>query len=743
MAKIPMLSGSPRLRQSDPLAPTLSAREAGAPFKQKAALADQVAGGMFQLQKKQQAEADKVSYTKANIGLSESFNEVSSQMEKEYREGKPNHEGYADDAMERMEVHKTFILEQTPESAKGQVSLAFDQKMSQMKGRVQSFESGKKSEYAFNETKGMVQDASNGTYSHYSPLDTLETSRRLQGLVATSSQFDQKSKQVLLKQMADLPKDMLDGVLDREDPSEMRRALHDIDSEDMEPVFGSMDPVAVTKAKAKLKRKLEYKSSEGKKELNTKYNNLMAAYKGGTLKGPEARKISNDVKNELTMRLGQEKAGPMIDQIETQEAISSHANDAPFESWDTDAVSKEIAGSNKDPLTRAASQARVKSSLDQKKLAMQNEFKKDPASYIMKHDQGIALNAQAMMGTNNMKEANEAFSSMMIGLSSRYDQMGTPVTQRKYVPDALKAHYGGALNQFISQGNHKEAAGLMNDFVARTGDNSFRFYDELGLPDKYAAVTEVGTPEGRTRVMRNLMNEKEDINPRYEGIQGKQSDPTIQAFLRNDPMYKAIMSEDGGLNTSSGVRAESMLKVAQVEYKLAKLNGDDDDTAKDRAWSSMSDSYDIIPNAGGHIPIKKGKHSSENAKLFLDNNTKANIDYMNKFGLKLHEGSSMEATNEQFRKNSRWTYNRKSDSMVLGVYDPSQARWARAEKKDGGLVSVKLSDIDIMDDLKPSDSALDARRNIMSMSRMGIIDKPKEKPTMKFEVQSFKKHGNN
>ena len=726
MAKIPALTDSPRVRQADPLQPTLTPGQAAAPFKETAKFAESVAGSLSQLRQKQQKEADKVSYTKANIGLSQSFNNISSEMEEEYRSTKPNYEGYAQDGVARLEARRDEILESSPDSAKAQISLAFDQKMARMGERFNSTESARKSEYARIETDGMISDASTKAYQSSSPLEAMEDMGRLKGLVISSSKYDEKGKKVLLGRIEDIPKDLVNGVLDREDPAEMRQTLNDLNSEAMGPVFGSMDPRIITKAKSRLEKKIAYKNNEGLKETRGKYKDSISALQNKTLNplNPRDKKILSNVKNEIETRMGEEGRA-FIDNIEAYEKASEISTENAFSitQFDPESESLEISSDIKDPLKRAGSRGKVKQILNSQKASMQNDLAKDPASYLMKHDSAIALQVNEIVGSNDPLVFKEYMNSM----DSRYDELGTPGHQRKYVPAPLKEHYGGAINRFIDSGDFKSASAMMNELSAKSGDDFFKFYDELGIPDKYAGVPEILDPDARTRTMKNLMNEEEVINPRYLGHAKKKRDVDIKSDLRKSSFYQSIIGEDAKSSPTSGRRAESLLSAAQVAYKLAILNDSTKAEAETKAWEDLSAGYEMVDNGEFPIAVNIKKHGNGiKTKLYIDNNTKADIDYVNKYNLDLG-GGSMDARNAQFKRGSAWTYNRKSDSLRLVVHE--NGSWKEARDINDKAVTVSLSDIDRMEGMTKKDDRLVSRREILS--------RPSKKKSLKFKVENF------
>jgi len=737
MAKLPTLTDAPRVSMRAQVAPTIRPGEAGASFRQQAQIAGQIGQGLMQLRKKQIAESNKVAYSKSNIELTKNFNDTERQMDEEYRTNKPNFDGYAADGMERMIDRRDEILENAPESARESINIAFDEKMVRMEQKFHSKEAHKKSEYAMFETKDQIKLASQDSYQTYDPIGSLDKAKRLSGLVATSSQFDEKGKAVLNNQINDIPTDMLEGVLDREDPSEMRKALADIDDPSMGVIFGAMDPRAVTRTKSKLKRKLEYKKMEGIKEIKGKYTDSITGLSKGTLNpaNPEHKQILRDVKNELVIKMG-EDGRVMVDNIEAYEMSSSMIKENAFElhKIDPKTAASEITADVSDPLKRAASKGRVAQIIESQRQAMMKEMAKDPATYITKNDSGISLNTREIIGSDDPK----AFNDYMNSMDSRYDQMGVPAHQRKYINETLKTHYGDNINRFIDSNDPKSAAAVINELTEKSGDNLYRFYDELGIPEKYAAVSEIKDPDARTRIMSNLMNEKEDIDPRYKGIADSKSDKDIMASLRDNSMYTAIIGQDAGQNTASGRNAEALLKVAQVEYKSARLNGSDHEEAQVKAWERISKGYDIVENGNFPIPVRTSKHQADKVRNFLSNNTKVEMDYVNKYGLNVPEGSNMAEMNESLKEGSFWSYNKKSDSLRLLYYNKGQARYQEARKIDGSPVMVPLEEINQMDDLTDRGMASNARNNIFALGNTfrGESKKKKEE-VLKFKVEGF------
>ena len=692
MAKIPTLSDAPRLRESDPRQPTQNPNEAGREFGQIGAIADQVSSGMMRLHKKQQAEADKVSYTKNNIALTESFNEVTSQLNEEYRANKPNYEGYSDSAMERMDVHKTMILEQTPESAKAATALAFDQKMASFKNKFKTFESAKKSEFAYNETQSTVEQSGNSSYTKYSPIDTLEQMTQLNNLVSTSSKYDAREKQVLLGKVKDLPKHMVNGVLDRENTSEMRQALNDLQNKEDNPIFSSMDPMDLEKAEKKLRNKLEYKKNESVTASNKNYKNLIAAHKAGMLTGsPQDVQMSNNVKNELIMAHGADDAAPMIDKIEAYEAVSQHQKDNAFSPMDIEKSSSEIAEGSGDRLTSMGSKARVSEILKSAEKQRRKDMETDFASYVTKNDFSASQNSAAMISligdpTGRERAANDYFTTV----DERAKQSGIPLNKVSYLDKNLKGHYG-KISDLMEAGNYKAADAMFQDLDQATGGRGYKLADELDIPKEMAFVSELADPKDRLNALKS-MNDKE-LDGIYKNIATSRNidDKIVRESLMENDLMSAMSLEDGG--TSEGAaHTNAMFNTVHREYKriISSSPMINDKDAQKQAWGIVEKRYETIEQGGNMIPLPK-KYNADNAQNFLDKYSR-NADYVSKFNLKVPEGRTSEEMNNGLSSDSRWVYSRKHDGVVL-MAKQGDSRYRAVLNKDKQQVVVKYEDL--------------------------------------------------
>ena len=669
-----MLADKPRVSGADPLDPTQSPREAGAGFRQVGQIADQVAGSMFQLRKKQQAEADKVSYTKAGIAFSQGFNQESKSMEEQYNSNQPNHEGFAADGVERMKAHRDSIVDASPESARDSISLALDQQMLKFENRFNSKEAQGKSSFARVEAKNMIGGSSDLAYSTpYSasaPLDALEEQARLTNLITSSSQYDNQGKAVLLDKIKKIPGDMVQGVIDREDDIEMRQLLDDMDSEDMGPVFGAMDPQDITKAKAKIKRKLEYQSSEKKSEVNINRRNLISAHKAGLMtNSPEDRRISDNTKNELIAVHGADKAAAMIDEIETYEAVSEHQRDNAFENIDIDKTSEEIA-SGSDRLSELGSKAKIQNILKSSERDRKKAMEKDFANYVSSHDSSAAMNSRSMISMggdpeNRQKAARDYFNT----IDHRALQSGIPANKVKYLDQNLKRHYG-KINDLMNAGDHQAAAALLSDFDAATGEKAYKLMDELDLPKSVAVVSEISDPQDRLNALSAINNKELDEIYKTTSVSRGISDKTIREELMDNDLMRGMSLEDGG-TAEGAIHTNAMFKAVHMEYKrLITTNPTmSSENAKEAAWGIFEKRYDTLDQKGNSIPIPK-KFNVDNAQNFIDTYTGSGSDYVKDFNLKLTPKASGASTtseemNDGLASDGRWVYNRGQGGLVL------------------------------------------------------------------------------
>ena len=700
MAKIPSLGGSNRVRSSDPLAPSLSPRDAAAPFKQAGDLAGKVGQGLTNLRNKQVAEANKVSYVKSNIAFSESFNQISSDLEGEFRETRPDHEGYAEEGIKRLADRKDEILDEVPESARNSVSLSFDQSMSKYGERLKSQESSRKSQYATTETEGMIDDASDGSYSNYSPMDTLEHTRRLQGLVGGSSKFDGRGKQVLNNRIDKVNSNMLKGVIDREDPAEMRRALSDLQSEDMKPVFGSMDPEMITKTVAKLSKKINYQNSEAKSNILKSKNDAISAFKAGLIgTSPKEVKMIENLKTKIQAALGDDAAS-VIDEIETHQAINEHMSENAFGEIDSDALSTEISSGSKDELSRLGSKAKSSRVIEVAERNRKKAMEADFASYASKHDSSVSINSKAMISmagdpVKRQKAANKYFNT----IDSRAKQAGIPANKITYLDDNLKNQYKG-IGEALNSGSPEMAAAMIADFDQAVGGRGYKLMDELDIPKDVAIVSEVMDPQDQANVLKSINNPELDETYKNVAIRRGLKDTKVRQELMDRDLMKGVSLEDGGTQAGA-IHTNAMFNTVHREYKRLITSNPNisHEDAKKSAWGIFEKRYDTLEQNGDRIPIPK-KFNSDNAQNFLDKYN-GSADYVKDFDLKLTPkkngvSTTVDEMNGGLADNARWVFNRKQGGLIL-MARQGDSKYRFVPNKDGKPVIKTFEEIDAFD----------------------------------------------
>ncbi len=668
MARIPTLSDAPRVSTRANISPTQRPGEAGAGFRQVSQIAGQMGEGLMNLRRKQIAESNKVAYTKSNIELSKNFNDLDREMEEEYRSNKPNFDGYAEDGMERLNQRRDSILEKAPESARDSINLAFDEKMAKMESRFQNKESFQKSQYATFETKNQLKLASQDSYQTADPIEVMNKMNNLAVSVESSSLFDARGKAVLRNQINELPKDMLNGVLDRENTAEMKEVLDSMDDPVMGRVYGQMDPKVVTKAKTSLERKLKYKETEGINEVKGKYSDGITGLSMGTLKpkNPEHKQILTNLKNEIGTKMG-ESGRELIANIEAHEAASNLLSEHAFDvhKVDSKVSASEISSGISDPLQQAASKGRVGKIIESQRQTMLKDMKDDPANYIAKNDSGVALSAREMVATKNPR----AYNDMMNAMNSRYDQMGTPVNQREFMSAPIKNHFEGSFKTFITNGDHKSAEALIADFDTMTNGAGHKHFDELDIPKEYAVVSELPDKQDRLNAVKNLMDT--ELKGAYDlrRLDSNLKEGDIKVDLSRHPILEAMSVQDGG--TRAGAQhTKAMYDTVYNEYKRVVVTNPNMDhkTAIKEAWKGFEKRYVTLKSRGGTIPISR-KHNTVNTQNFIDTYT-SGADFTKDFDIRLPKkpsgiSTTKEEMNDSLKTEGRWVYNRKAEGLTL------------------------------------------------------------------------------
>lgn len=683
MARIPTLSDAPRVSNRVKVAPTLSPGEAGAGFRQVSQVAGQISDGLMQIRNKQIAEANKVSYTKSNIELTKSFNDLDRELEGAYRESKPNFDGYAEDGMERLNRRRDEILEQAPESARDSINLAFDGKMAQMEQRFRNKETYEKSQYAIFENKNQIKIADQDVYRTPDPIATMSKMNDLAVSIKTSSLFDEKGKAVLYKQIDDLPKSMLDGVIEREDVSEMRKTIDSMDDPALSKVYSRMDPKVVTKARASIERKLKYKEQEGINDVKGKYSDAITGLSMGTLKptDPEHKQILTKLKNNIVTTMG-EDGKELIANMEAYETSSSELKENAFSLNSMDVMGKasSITEDIKDPLSQAATKGRVARIMESQKQSMLKEFKEDPATYITKHDSSVALNAKEMIASKSPR----AYNDMINAMDSRYDSMGTPSHQREYISQPIKDHYQAPFKTMLANEDYRGASALIRDFDTMTNGKAYKHFGELDIPKSYAVVSELKDPQDQMNAIKNLMDK--DLGKTYElarmGSKIKEND--IKMELSSHPILEAMTNQRGG-TTEGTEHARAIYDTVYNEYKrLVVTNPNmDHETATKEAWKGFEKRYDVIKGNGYNIPIAKG-HNTLNTQNFLDTYT-GSASYVKDFDMYLPPKpngvpTTAEEMDSSIARSGRWVYDRGVEGLTLMVKD-DLGKWRPTFKK--------------------------------------------------------------
>lgn len=735
MARIPTLSDSPRVSTNVPRDPTLSPAEASAGSRGLAQASGQIANSLGRMHQQQVAEANKVSYTKAKLKFTEQVNNEIKQLDQEF-DG-TNYEGYSQVGIDRLKQRKDEILKSAPEAIRETLGLELESSIVRQKARLSGMEANNKSKYAVNETQALMKSAASGAYSEWDPEQNFKNTQSIRNLINSSTYYDANTKKALQDKITNISKDMLNGVVDRGDIGEMQQALNDLNSPELEPLFGDMDIKDKTKQIAKLEGKIKSKQNENRSKVNNKYKQVITSLGAGTLEfnDPQDRDIIDNVKNEIMVTMEPEQAKAALADIAIYENANVLASEGATDIFnlDVEKAADEIFSAEGDDLFKAAGKAEAISVLGSLKQQRINEFKKSPADYIVKYDKSIGGKALEIIAEDS---GPEEFNDYMTSMDAAYDKMGVRPSDRKYLPSQLKSYYGDTAKKALAEGDPRSATVLLNELDKKSNGDMYKIYDELDIPQQYAASFEIVNPTQRGDHIMNIARYENDIKPRFNDISDSEEDKSIMGELRKDPFYKSILNMDGGRNPLAGENAETIAKSALIEYKVARLGGATKEEARKEAWSGFKNSYDIVENGQYPIPVRAGKYDSGKIQNFVDNYTNQDIDLVNKFGIDVPEKYNMEEVNESLKDSGFWSYNKKSDSLRLLYYNPKNNR-VQAAMKDGEPLSVPLSEINNMKGIEENVKKKHLRNVFMAGGFVPPEVQPEKEEGMSFKVEGF------
>lgn len=731
MAKIPTLNDSPRASIVNvPRTPTLSPREASAGSRQAAQLSGQLADGLGRLYKQQQAEADKVSFTKAQIEFSKLSNDELIGLDKDFNGS--NYENYASEGLQRLQARKDQILESAPDRIKEQLSLDLESKMARFDQKLKSRELSNKSQYAVFETQDQIKSAAQSSYSGWDPLQNFENSQRLKNVINASKQYDEKTKRALNDKVSTVSRDMVNGVIDRGNMGEMNEALNDLKDESQADIFSSLNPKDKTKAISRLENKIEAERNKAKVKTNKDHRKVLNSLQGGTLnvRDPKDREVIERHKNKIMTTYSPEEAKDYMSDITVYEKANEKFSEDAIGGLISDPSKESVAlfSEESDPLFQAAGEAKAKKVLSALQANRIQEFKKSPADYLVKYDSNIAN--QALESNSDGGDLSE----MIVSMDAAYDKLGVSGSNRQYLPTQLKNRYGAA-QALMEEKNYAAASQVLEDFKQKAGDDAFRLYDELDIDKNVASTLLIEDPDTRATVLADLANLKDTIDPVFKQ-KANESNADIDSKLIKDDFYKAMISVNPEKGMSSLKNAQPILNIARTQYKKAIIKGVGVGDAQEQAFNAIKKSYDILDNGAYPIPIRKreGINSDKLQKFVSYINEDDSMPYKYLKNLKpIKASNGVELTQEEMNNtvinSGKWVYDSKEDGLkLLKIGD--NGKLSEFRDKDNKPYIVKLEDAQNMwDDINAENMEIEEKvrrqnflkRNFASKSPYGLM----------------------
>ena len=307
-------------------------------------------------------------------------------------------------------------------------------------------------------------------------------------------------------------------------------------------------------------------------------------------------------------------------------------------------------------------------------------FKSDPAAYLQTKDPSF----QSLL--SSASESGD-FSNIVTALDKRYDELGVPQSQRKYLRADQVKSAAKEINTFLASDPIK-AQSILVGLNQAYGKNTGKVINQLISEGKVSSEAKVlieaiktGSPASNEDVltmMKYKLNYKGDFAKEMLGAPDKSTAQTmmqkLEARVYGTPGYKALVNQ---LDLAGNVQGKTEMAqyyanmAAYYKYKNPRLS---DKQAVEMVQKNLIDSvYDY--SADGRIVLQK---RTLDGKTILYNNydSQQTASYLSNrefTGQKLYVGGlSQEISERLLRDNSKIKYRTIDQFTVQPIYDDGQ-----------------------------------------------------------------------
>jgi len=341
------------------------------------------------------------------------------------------------------------------------------------------------------------------------------------------------------------------------------------------------------------------------------------------------------------------------------------------------------------PFLSAATEAEMKDNSDKIIANMDKEIAADAPKFFSQHDSIVQV-----AGSKALDGDSDAYTTYKSQVDNHYDTQEVPQHLRTYASPEMKRGFGEGIRNAIQSRDFITAVGLYNQIDSMAGDDAEMIRRELGLNPQYEVIGDIDTNQRETAL--KLITNK-DLKSQFEkrgGSSTKEDIESIEAELRQNPLYKATNLKGGNLQGSRS-NADAMVAIAYQNYQDLVAQGASKEAAVAGAWQLFSNkktldsdhySVTIPPNSNAEKIIKVMEYyTSDRAPSDV-------FSPAEKFDIKT-SGQSKEAMNLSIRKTGIWVNSPDKSGAEL---------WARTEtgflqpvfNNKGSVVSMSFNEME-------------------------------------------------
>lgn len=310
-----------------------------------------------------------------------------------------------------------------------------------------------------------------------------------------------------------------------------------------------------------------------------------------------------------------------------------------------------------------------------------NEAFSKPVKFITERDPAIReTGVAALSGDPN------AFGAFKSKMDAFYDAWKFPRSKRSYTTPEMKKVWGEGIKTAMSRKDIDSANEIFDRMRSASGSDIHSLMVDMrsAIPDKFAAIAEIGSSDLRKDTITNVINGgeiKEGLsawNANQEDTDDRVTMKQITGKLMEEDFYKAIHLQGGDLNRG-GPNSLSMADVTALDVAKRVQRGESLEDATLSARQAFEDQYHPVESDYDDVVftpkvINGLEINPDKVKTMMDNiRSGGDIpDPVLFFGIQLPQGISKEAMNESIQDHGKWVMSHDKQGLELFVGNQMQ-----------------------------------------------------------------------